>query len=74
MFVSQLVEGYAIGQTPNPDVLCNKHVKFGHFFKHAIEQLGADAVATGHYAQNSSGQFLENFKENKSSGEYQVLE
>lgn len=56
---SQLVAGYENGITPNPDILCNKHIKFGHFFKYATEQLGAEAVATGHYARNSAGQFLE---------------
>jgi tRNA-specific 2-thiouridylase len=38
------------GNTPNPDVLCNRQIKFGHFYNFAIEQLGADYVATGHYA------------------------
>lgn len=56
---SELIAGYEKGITPNPDILCNKHVKFGHFFKHVTEQLGAEAVATGHYARNSAGQFLE---------------
>ncbi len=45
-FISQ----YQAGYTPNPDVMCNKHVKFGAFLKFALEQ-GADFVATGHYAQ-----------------------
>ena len=57
---SQLIEGYEKGTTPNPDVLCNRYVKFGHFFSHAVERLGADAVATGHYARTSAGPFLEN--------------
>ena len=39
------------GRTPNPDMLCNRHIKFGLFQRHALEQLGADAVATGHYAR-----------------------
>ena len=56
---SQMVQGYEMGLTPNPDVLCNKHIKFGHFFKYAMQQLGADAVATGHYARNSAGMFLD---------------
>lgn len=55
-----MVQGYEKGLTPNPDILCNKYVKFGPFFQHATERLGADAIATGHYAQNSAGQFLEN--------------
>lgn len=37
------------GRTPNPDILCNKYVKFGPFLKFA-EKLGADKIATGHYA------------------------
>jgi len=57
---SQLIEGYEKGTTPNPDVLCNRYVKFGYFFSHAVEHLGADAVATGHYARSSAGPYLEN--------------
>ena len=41
---------YKAGRTPNPDVMCNKHVKFGAFFRFA-EENGADYIATGHYAQ-----------------------
>lgn len=39
---------YAEGRTPNPDVLCNREIKFGPFKKYAKE-LGADLIATGHY-------------------------
>lgn len=39
------------GLTPNPDVLCNRNVKFGSFAAHAFARLGADLVATGHYAR-----------------------
>lgn len=42
---------YAAGRTPNPDVLCNKEIKFGLFYDWAMEN-GFDYVATGHYAQN----------------------
>ncbi len=48
--VNYLVSEYRVGRTPNPDVMCNKYVKFGGFFGWAMEQ-GYDAVATGHYAQ-----------------------
>lgn len=50
--VDYMVAEYEAGRTPNPDVMCNKHVKFGVFFNKARE-LGADFVATGHYAQNA---------------------
>ena len=57
---SQLIDGYENGVTPNPDVLCNRFVKFGCFFSRAVEHLGADAIATGHYVRSSAGPFLEN--------------
>ncbi|MDM5145607.1 tRNA-specific 2-thiouridylase MnmA [Lactococcus lactis] len=41
---------YRAGRTPNPDVMCNKEIKFKAFLDYAME-LGADYVATGHYAQ-----------------------
>lgn len=50
---SNLLKEYERGRTPNPDILCNKHVKFNHFHKYAINTLGADAMATGHYARTS---------------------
>lgn len=48
--VKYMVEGYRAGLTPNPDVMCNREIKFGLFFKKAM-MLGADYVATGHYAR-----------------------
>ncbi|KAI9516942.1 hypothetical protein NQZ68_011419 [Dissostichus eleginoides] len=50
---SKLLKDYEKGRTPNPDILCNKHIKFNHFHKYAIDTLGADAMATGHYARTS---------------------
>lgn len=44
------IREYENGRTPNPDVMCNKHVKFGAFLKFALEH-NADYIATGHYAQ-----------------------
>ena len=41
---------YQAGRTPNPDVLCNSEIKFSAFVDHAL-QLGADRIATGHYAR-----------------------
>ena len=40
-------------ETPNPDVYCNKFVKFNHFKRYAKEHLGIGEVATGHYARTS---------------------
>lgn len=48
--VEKMVGDYARGITPNPDVLCNRHIKFGAFAKWAKKE-GADYIATGHYAQ-----------------------
>jgi len=52
--VDYMVREYKAGRTPNPDVMCNKHIKFGAFWDHAME-LGADYVATGHYARLKQG-------------------
>jgi tRNA-specific 2-thiouridylase len=48
--VDYLVEGYRSGITPNPDVWCNREMKFGVFLDYALEQ-GFEYVATGHYAR-----------------------
>lgn len=47
---SYFLEEYKKGRTPNPDVMCNKEIKFKAFLDYALE-LGADYVATGHYAR-----------------------
>jgi tRNA-specific 2-thiouridylase len=44
------LDEYKAGRTPNPDVMCNKEIKFKAFLEHALS-LGADYLATGHYAQ-----------------------
>lgn len=44
------LEEYKLGRTPNPDVLCNREIKFGPFLEQA-KKLGADFIATGHYAK-----------------------
>lgn len=48
--VRYMIDEYKKGNTPNPDVMCNKHIKFGGFFQWAMKE-GFDFVATGHYAQ-----------------------
>src|SRR3989338_8959393 len=45
-----MIAEYIKGNTPNPDVMCNRHVKFGVFWEFA-KARGADFIATGHYAQ-----------------------
>ena len=47
---TRFLADYAAGKTPNPDVLCNREVKFQPFREHAL-RLGADYIATGHYAR-----------------------
>jgi len=57
--VDYMIAEYKAGRTPNPDVMCNRYIKFGGFYDWARAQ-GADFVATGHYAQikkNESGIF-----------------
>ncbi len=49
-----MISEYKAGRTPNPDVMCNREVKFGVFWQFAKER-GADFIATGHYAQNLMG-------------------
>ncbi len=48
--IDYLLSEYAAGRTPNPDVMCNREVKFGAFYRFAKE-YDADFIATGHYAQ-----------------------
>ena len=57
--VNYMFKEYEAGRTPNPDVLCNREIKFDVFLNAALE-LGADFVATGHYCQkreNTDGSF-----------------
>ncbi|PTC00670.1 tRNA 2-thiouridine(34) synthase MnmA [Thalassospira xiamenensis] len=42
---------YKAGRTPNPDIMCNKEIKFKAFLEFAVEVLGADYIATGHYVR-----------------------
>ncbi len=47
---AHFLDEYRAGRTPNPDILCNKEIKFRAFLEYA-QHLGADKIATGHYAQ-----------------------
>ena len=53
--VNYMFHEYEQGRTPNPDVLCNREIKFDVFLKAAL-QLGADFVATGHYCRKVENQ------------------
>lgn len=46
--INYMFDGYRSGKTPNPDILCNREIKFNVFLKKSID-LGADFIATGHY-------------------------
>lgn len=63
--VEYMFDEYEAGRTPNPDVLCNREIKFDIFLKSALK-LGAEAVATGHYCRKDE-------VEAKGSKEYRLL-
>lgn len=50
---------YEAGRTPNPDVMCNKEIKFKLFFERAFKELDVDYIATGHYAISREGKLYE---------------
>ena len=52
------------GRTPNPDIMCNKYIKFDAFVKEA-KKLGADYIATGHYARVKNGKLYRGLDSNK---------
>ncbi len=62
------LDEYSAGRTPNPDILCNKEIKFRAFLEHA-QSLGAEKIATGHYARtrehNKKTQLLRGKDSNK---------
>ncbi len=60
--IDYMIDEYKAGRTPNPDMMCNKTIKFGVFLKRAVD-LGADFVATGHYARIK----------NRNAGKYKLL-
>jgi tRNA-specific 2-thiouridylase len=63
------LEEYKAGRTPNPDIMCNKEIKFKAFLEFAAEELSADYIATGHYVQRSdktgNWQILRGLDDNK---------
>ena len=65
---AEFLREYKAGRTPNPDVLCNAEIKFKAFLDHAV-RLGAEKIATGHYARtrllNGSHQLLKGIDSTK---------
>lgn len=70
--VKYLVEGYEKGLTPNPDVMCNREMKFGVLLDWALEN-GFDGVATGHYARRVTDRILEGVDKNKDQSYFLAL-
>ncbi len=62
--VDYMFREYKMGRTPNPDVLCNREIKFDVFMKIALN-LGADFVATGHYCRKGETTFKDDFGNEK---------
>jgi tRNA-uridine 2-sulfurtransferase len=59
--VQYMIEEYKNGRTPNPDVMCNRQIKFGIFWDFA-KSRGADFIATGHYARNNYEFRIKNYE------------
>ncbi len=53
--IDYLLDEYRVGRTPNPDVMCNREIKFGVFYRYAMDH-GADLIATGHYTRGEKDQ------------------
>lgn len=63
--IDYMIDEYRRGRTPNPDVMCNKEVKFGAFYRWAKEQDKDAYIATGHYARHNGTSLLKSNDENK---------
>ena len=63
--IDYMIDEYRRGRTPNPDVMCNREVKFGAFFNWAKQQDNSAYVATGHYASHNGTSLLKSKDENK---------
>ncbi|AXF96345.1 tRNA 2-thiouridine(34) synthase MnmA [Spiroplasma phoeniceum] len=56
------INEYQKGRTPNPDILCNKYIKFDYFLNYAINNYHADFIAMGHYAQVRFNEKLQEYQ------------
>jgi tRNA-specific 2-thiouridylase len=70
--IDYMISEYKNGRTPNPDVMCNREIKFKAFLHKAIE-MGADLIATGHYARISQKSKVESRKDNSKFENFQLL-
>ena len=61
---TNFIDEYSKGRTPNPDILCNKYIKFDHFIRFAKER-GFDDIATGHYIKGLNNHYYQAFDKNK---------
>ncbi|MBT1317982.1 tRNA 2-thiouridine(34) synthase MnmA [Mycoplasma bovis] len=59
------ISEYEAGRTPNPDILCNKYIKFKAFSDYAFNNLGVDYIAMGHYAKVTDGRLYRAKDQNK---------
>lgn len=63
--IDYMIEEYRVGRTPNPDVMCNREVKFGAFYTWAQQEDPEAFVATGHYASHNGVSLIKSLDENK---------
>jgi tRNA-uridine 2-sulfurtransferase len=63
--IEYMIEEYRVGRTPNPDVMCNREVKFGAFMSWAKKQNPEAYIATGHYASHDGISLIKSNDENK---------
>ena len=72
--VDYMISEYKAGRTPNPDVMCNRRIKFGLFLEEAVRR-GADYIATGHYARikHDTNTRMDTNDANKNSPKYKLL-
>ena len=68
-----MIREYRAGRTPNPDVMCNKEIKFGLFLKRALEE-GADYIATGHYVKKQKAKSKKQNHNSKSKIIYRLFQ
>ncbi len=59
------IKEYKLGRTPNPDILCNKYIKFKSFLDYALDELGGEYIAMGHYAKQENGELYRAKDKNK---------